>query len=133
MKGTYTNKKMGKIQDSIMKDVTEFIETRVEQVRASQIISDDDSSPFTNLSRVRINEMAVLKKKNRLVQLSCRASSCPSSSKVLYADLVIMEQLKNKDDLIEALDTQNATILAEMVEHKAAAAEQERLWQKLRG
>ncbi|KAF2554502.1 hypothetical protein F2Q68_00014305 [Brassica cretica] len=98
MKGTYTNKKMGKIQDSIMKDVTEFIETRVEQVRASQIISDDDSSPFTNLSRVRINEM-----------------------------------LKNKDDLIEALDTQNATILAEMVEHKAAAAEQERLWQKLRG
>ncbi|WZZ59682.1 hypothetical protein YC2023_059789 [Brassica napus] len=41
-----------------------------------------------------------------------------------------MEQLKNKDDLIEALDTQNATILAEMVEHKAAAAEQERLWKK---
>lgn len=48
---------MGKIQDSIMKDVTEFIETRVEQVCASQIISDDDSLPFTNLSRVRINEM----------------------------------------------------------------------------
>ena len=42
----------------------------------------------------------------------------------MYADLVIMEQIKNKDDWIEALETQNATILAEMVEHKAAAAEQ---------
>lgn len=57
MKGTYTNKKTGKIQDSIMKDIIEFMETRVEQVRASQIISDVDSSASINLWQVRINEM----------------------------------------------------------------------------
>lgn len=57
MKGTYTNKKTGKIQDSIMKDIIEFMETRVEQVSASQIISDVDSSASINLWQVRINEM----------------------------------------------------------------------------
>ena len=40
-----------------MKDIIEFMETRVEQVRASQIISDDDSSASINLWQVRINEM----------------------------------------------------------------------------
>lgn len=35
-----------------------------------------------------------------------------------------MEELNNKDERIEALETQNATILAEMAERKAATAKQ---------
>lgn len=47
-----------------------------------------------------------------------RASSCPSSSQTPYTDPMIMEQLQNKDERIEALETQNATILAELADQK---------------
>ena len=43
-----------------------------------------------------------------------RASSYPaSSSQVPYTDPMILEQLQNKDERIEALEEQNATILSE--------------------
>uniref|UniRef100_A0A0D3BG75 Uncharacterized protein n=1 Tax=Brassica oleracea var. oleracea TaxID=109376 RepID=A0A0D3BG75_BRAOL len=45
-------------------------------------------------------------------------SSCPSSSQTPYTDTMIMEQLQNKDERIEALETQNATILAEWADQK---------------
>ncbi|KAF2576301.1 hypothetical protein F2Q70_00005491 [Brassica cretica] len=63
-------------------------------------------------------EQTVPKKKGRLVGLARRASSCPSSSQTPYTDPMIMEQLQNKDERIEALETQNATILAELADQK---------------
>ncbi|KAF3590643.1 hypothetical protein DY000_02027681 [Brassica cretica] len=68
--------------------------------------------------RLQINEMvekAVPKRKGgRLVGLARRASSYPaSSSQVPYTDLMILEQLHNKDERIVALEEQNATILSE--------------------
>ncbi|XP_048611899.1 uncharacterized protein LOC125586125 [Brassica napus] len=95
-----------------------------EALLASQPISDDDSSAAsTNMTRARINEMveeAVPKKKGRLVGLARRASSCPSSSQAPFAppDLMIIQQLQNKDDRIVALETQNARILAELAGQK---------------
>ncbi|KAF2601224.1 hypothetical protein F2Q70_00026350 [Brassica cretica] len=64
--------------------------------------------------------LAVPKKKGRLVGLARRASSCPSSSQAPFAppDPTIIEQLQNKDDRMVALETQNATILAELVGQK---------------
>ncbi|KAF3588421.1 hypothetical protein F2Q69_00028238 [Brassica cretica] len=65
-------------------------------------------------------EHAVPKKKGRLVGLARRASSCPSSSQALFAppNPMIIEQLQNKDGRIVALETQNATILAEIADQK---------------
>uniref|UniRef100_A0A0D3B8K9 Uncharacterized protein n=1 Tax=Brassica oleracea var. oleracea TaxID=109376 RepID=A0A0D3B8K9_BRAOL len=84
--------------------------------------SDDDSTAAsTNFCRLQINEMVeqtVPKKKGRLVGLARRVSSCPSSSQTPYTDPMIMEQLQNKDERIEALETQNATILAELADQK---------------
>ncbi|KAF8085103.1 hypothetical protein N665_0680s0003 [Sinapis alba] len=120
MKGAYTNKHTREIQDVVMKNVIDLVETQVEEVRASQLISDDDSSASNNLTRDRINEMvikAVPKKKDRLVGLGLRAGS--SSSQPPISDPVIMEELREKTDRIEALETQNATILAQMVEQKS--------------
>ncbi|KAF2615144.1 hypothetical protein F2Q70_00010185 [Brassica cretica] len=62
--------------------------------------------------------VTVPKKKGSLVGLARRASSCPSSSQTPYTDPMIMEQLQNKDERIEALETQNATILAELADQK---------------
>ncbi|KAF2596823.1 hypothetical protein F2Q68_00008879 [Brassica cretica] len=66
------------------------------------------------------NFAAVPKKKGRLVGLARRASSCPSSSQAPFAppDPMIIEQLQNKDDQIVALETPNATILAELADQK---------------
>ncbi|KAF2561722.1 hypothetical protein F2Q70_00015973 [Brassica cretica] len=66
------------------------------------------------------NFAAVPKKKGCLVGLARRASSCPSSSQALFAppDPMIIEQLQNKDDQIVALETPNATILAELADQK---------------
>lgn len=64
----------------------------------------------------------VPKKKGSLVGLARRASSCPSSSssssQTPYTDPLIMEQLQNKDVRIEALEMQNATIIAELEHQK---------------
>ncbi|KAF8113242.1 hypothetical protein N665_0054s0056 [Sinapis alba] len=103
-----------------MKNVIDLVETQVEEVRDSQLISDDDSSASNNLTRARINEMvikAVPKNKDRLVGLGLRAGS--SSSQPPIPDPVIMEELREKTDRIEALETQNATILTQMAEQKS--------------
>uniref|UniRef100_A0A0D3BEM7 Uncharacterized protein n=1 Tax=Brassica oleracea var. oleracea TaxID=109376 RepID=A0A0D3BEM7_BRAOL len=82
MKEAYTKKKMGEIQNLVIKDVIDFVQTQKEALLASQPISDDDSSVVsTNMTRARINEM----KKGRLVGLARRASSCPSSSQASFA------------------------------------------------
>ncbi|KAF8089080.1 hypothetical protein N665_0518s0006 [Sinapis alba] len=120
MKGVYTNKHTEEIQDAVMKNVIDLVETQVEEVRASQLISDDDSSASNNLTRARINEMVIKvvpKKKGRLVGLGLRVGS--SSSQPPIPNPVIMEELREKTDRIEALETQNATILAQMAEQKS--------------
>ena len=53
-----------------------------------------------------------------MVGLARCASSCPSSSLTPYIDSMIIEQLQNKDERIEALKTHNATILAELADQK---------------
>ena len=44
MKEAYTNKKTGEIQNLIIKEVIDFVQTQKEALLASQCISDDDSS-----------------------------------------------------------------------------------------
>uniref|UniRef100_A0A0D3BC89 Uncharacterized protein n=1 Tax=Brassica oleracea var. oleracea TaxID=109376 RepID=A0A0D3BC89_BRAOL len=123
LREAYTNKKTGEIQDPLIKDVIELLQTKKAELLASQPMNseDDSTAASSNLCRLQINELeeqTVPKKKRRLVGLAHRASSCPSSSKTPYTDPMIMEQLQNKDERIEALETQNATILAELADQK---------------
>nr|VDD51383.1 unnamed protein product [Brassica oleracea] len=95
MKQAYTNKKTGEIQNIVIKDVVDLVETQKEAYLASQQpISDDESSAASaNLTRIQVNQMveeAVTKKKDRLVGLARRASSCPSSSQAPYVDPTII-------------------------------------------
>ncbi|XP_048611415.1 uncharacterized protein LOC125585785 [Brassica napus] len=123
MREAYTNKKTCEIQDSLIRDVIDLVQTKKAELLASQPMNSDDDSTAasTNFCRLQINEMVehtVQKKKGRLVGLARRASSCPSSSQTPYTDPMIMEHLQNKDERIEALETQNATILAELADQK---------------
>ncbi|CAN7071387.1 unnamed protein product, partial [Brassica oleracea var. botrytis] len=137
MRGAYTNKKTAEIQNPLIRDVIDLVESQKQEYLASHPLSDDGSSASTNLSRARVDEMveeAVPKKKGHLVGLVRRASSCPSSSQTSYVDPMIMDELQKKDDRIIALESQNATILAQMVqqdaqiaEHKAEVAEVKRM------
>ncbi|KAF2540638.1 hypothetical protein F2Q68_00029517 [Brassica cretica] len=109
--------------DSLIRDVIDLVQTKKAELLASQPMNSDDDSTAasTNFCRLQINEMVeqtVPKKKERLVGLARRASSCPSSSQTPYIDPMIMEQLQNKDEQIEALETQNITILAELADQK---------------
>ncbi|WZY93623.1 hypothetical protein YC2023_065952 [Brassica napus] len=118
IKVAHTNKKMGQIQDLVIKGVVDLVEAEI--ASQSQTLSDDGDSTgaSTNLSLLQINEMvekAVPKRKGgRLVGLARRASSYPaSSSQALYADPMILEELHDKDERIGALEEQNTTILSE--------------------
>ncbi|KAF3526569.1 hypothetical protein F2Q69_00049240 [Brassica cretica] len=85
-----------------------------EETRLSQLQTDLDatSTASTNLSRIRINEIvesSVPKKKGRLVGLGRRARSVPPSAPQPYVDPeVLMDQLKDKDDRIAALEQKMA-------------------------
>lgn len=123
MKEAYTNKKTGQIQDPVIREVIEMVETQKEAFLAYQPLSDNDSTgASTNLSRLQVNDMVekvVPKRKGRLVGLARRASSCPSSSsQVPYVDPLILEQLLSKDERIVALEAQNPTIFAELADQK---------------
>lgn len=116
MKGAYTNKKIVEIQDRIMREVILLVETQVEQVRAFQLISYDDSSASTKLSWVRLNKMVEAlisfnfqiinfinisvyffkmfsgssKKQRSFSRVDFQETYCPFSQ-MLYANPVIME------------------------------------------
>ncbi|XP_056850742.1 uncharacterized protein LOC130500063 [Raphanus sativus] len=116
IKEAHTNKKTGQIQDPVIREVVELVETQKADFLASQPLFDDADSTgaSTNLSRL---------KGGRLVGLARRASSCPaSSSQVSYADPMILEQLQNKDERIGALEGQNTTILVELGDQKKTNA-----------
>ncbi|KAL0662342.1 hypothetical protein Bca4012_099179 [Brassica carinata] len=104
------------IDDGVVRDVLSLIETQKEdeETRLSQLQTDLDatSTASTNLSRIRINEIvesSVPKKKGRLVGLGCRARSVPPFAPQPYVDPeVFMDQLKDKDDCIAALEQKMA-------------------------
>ncbi|KAF3566529.1 hypothetical protein DY000_02011945 [Brassica cretica] len=92
-----------------------LIETQKEdeETRLSQLQTDLDatSTASTNLSRIRINEIvesSVPKKKGRLVGLGRRARSVPPSAPQTYVDPEVLDQLKDKDDCIAALEQKMA-------------------------
>ncbi|CAN6935833.1 unnamed protein product, partial [Brassica oleracea var. botrytis] len=75
MKRAYANKKTGQIDDGLVREVVNVVQTQV-QDEVSQLQTEDDASTAsTNLSRFRINEIvesSVPKKKGRLVGLGRR-------------------------------------------------------------
>ncbi|KAF3499532.1 hypothetical protein F2Q69_00041873 [Brassica cretica] len=95
---------------------TSLIETQKEDEDTclSQLQTDLDatSTASTNLSRIRINEIvesSVPKKKRRFVGLGRRARSVPPSAPQPYVDPEgLMDQLKDKDDRIAALEQKMA-------------------------
>lgn len=57
MKRAYTNKKTGQIDDGLVRDVVDLVQTQVYDEVSQLQTDDDDSAASTNLSRVRINEI----------------------------------------------------------------------------
>ncbi|KAF2559183.1 hypothetical protein F2Q68_00014943 [Brassica cretica] len=100
-----------RLEEPIRMDVDYGVD---EETRLSQLQTDLDatSTASTNLSRIRINEIvesSVPKKKGRLVGLGRRARSVPPSAPQPYVDPeVLMDQLKDKDDRIAALEQKMA-------------------------
>ncbi|KAF3523313.1 hypothetical protein F2Q69_00047291 [Brassica cretica] len=113
MRRAYTNKKTGQIDDGLVRDVVDLVQTQVVDEVSQLQTEDDASTASTNLSRFRINEIvesSVPKNKGRLVGLGRRSrSAAPSSAPPPYVDPeVLTAQLKDKDDRISALETQMA-------------------------
>ncbi|WZZ79804.1 hypothetical protein YC2023_100376 [Brassica napus] len=113
MRRAYTNKKTGQIDDGLVRDVVDLVQTQVVDEVSQLQTEDDASTTSTNLSRFRINEIvesSVPKKNGRLVGLGRRSrSAAPSSAPPPYVDPeVLTAQLKDKDDRISALETQMA-------------------------
>ncbi|KAF3573611.1 hypothetical protein F2Q69_00058558 [Brassica cretica] len=111
MKTAHTNKHTWEIDDGVVRDVLSLIETQKEdeETRLSQLQTDLDATwtASTNLSRIRINEIvesSVPKKKKRLVGLGRRVRSVPPSAPQTYVDPEVLDQLKDKDDRIAALE-----------------------------
>uniref|UniRef100_M4FF52 Uncharacterized protein n=1 Tax=Brassica campestris TaxID=3711 RepID=M4FF52_BRACM len=91
MKTAHTNKHTGEIDDGVVRDVISLIETQKEdeETRLSQLQTDLDaaSTASTHLSRIRINEIV----------------------ESAYVDPEgLMDQLKDKDDRIAALEQKMA-------------------------
>ncbi|KAF2570961.1 hypothetical protein F2Q70_00001405 [Brassica cretica] len=86
----------------------------------NRIIKEWDGSTSEPQPVDRLEEPDVDNGVGHLVGLARRASTCPSSSQALFAppDPMIIQQLQNKDDRIVVLETQNATILAELAGQK---------------
>ncbi|XP_048618818.1 uncharacterized protein LOC106379828 [Brassica napus] len=98
MKTAHTNKHTGEIDGGVVRDVLSLIENQKEdeETRLSQLQTDLDatSTASTNLSRIRINEIAELsvpKKKGRLVGLGRRARSAHPSAPQPYVDPEVLE------------------------------------------
>ncbi|KAF3536249.1 hypothetical protein F2Q69_00022140 [Brassica cretica] len=105
MRRAYTNKKTGQIDDGLVRDVVDLVQTQVVDEVSQLQTEDDASTASTNLSRFRINEIvesSVPKKKGRLVGLGRRTRSVPpSSAPPPFVDPeVLTAQLKDKDDRI---------------------------------
>ncbi|KAF3564557.1 hypothetical protein DY000_02016787 [Brassica cretica] len=111
MRRAYTNKKTGQIDDGLVRDVVDLVQTQVVDEVSQLQTEDDASTASTNLSRFRINEIvesSVPKKKERFVGLGRRTRSVPpSSAPPPFVDPeVLTAQLKDKDDRISLLETQ---------------------------
>ncbi|KAF3529399.1 hypothetical protein DY000_02041475 [Brassica cretica] len=113
MRRAYTNKKTGQIDDGLVRDVVDLVQTQVVDEVSQLQTEDDASTASTNLSRL-IRKFfffkSVPKKKGRLVGLGRRTRSVPpSSAPPPFVDPeVLTAQLKDKDDRISLLETQMA-------------------------
>ncbi|KAL0682299.1 hypothetical protein Bca4012_049146 [Brassica carinata] len=111
MRRAYTNKKTGQIDDGLMRDVVDLVQTQVVD-EVSQLQTEDDAWRPTNLSRFRINEIvesSVPTKRGRLVGLGRCTRSVPPSAPPPFVDPeVLTAQLKDKNDRISLLETQMA-------------------------
>ncbi|KAL0787181.1 hypothetical protein Bca101_003427 [Brassica carinata] len=110
MRRAYTNKKTGQIDDGLVRDVVDLVQTQVVDEVSQLQTEDDASTALTNLSWFRINEIvesSVPKKKGRLVGLGRHTRSVPpSSAPPPFVDPeVLTAQLKDKDDSISLLET----------------------------
>ncbi|CAN6995965.1 unnamed protein product, partial [Brassica oleracea var. botrytis] len=115
-----TNKQTGEIQDLLIKDVCDLVQTRADDIISTQVSqSEDGSFAFSNtLTLEQINNLvleAVPKKKGRYVGIGRSINDGLSSSvHSLYPVDDLMEQIKNKDEEIAFLKTDNAEIRAEL-------------------
>ena len=57
MRRAYTNKKTGQIDDGLVRDVVDLVQTQVVDEVSQLQTEDDASTASTNLSRFRINEI----------------------------------------------------------------------------
>ncbi|WZZ40415.1 hypothetical protein YC2023_036674 [Brassica napus] len=98
MRRAYTNKKTGQIDDGLVRDVVDLVQTQVVGEVSQLRTEDDASTASTNLSR------------RRLFGLGRRTRSVPpSSAPPPFVDPeVLTAQLKDKDDRISLLETQMA-------------------------
>ncbi|KAF3601108.1 hypothetical protein F2Q69_00037127 [Brassica cretica] len=113
MRRAYTNKKTGQIDDGLVRDVVDLVQTQVVDEVSQLQTEDDASTASTNLSRFRINEIvesSVPKKKGCLVGSGRRTRSIPPSyaPQPFVDPEVLTAQLKDKEDRISLLETQMA-------------------------
>uniref|UniRef100_A0A0D3CVR8 Uncharacterized protein n=1 Tax=Brassica oleracea var. oleracea TaxID=109376 RepID=A0A0D3CVR8_BRAOL len=111
--GTLGDRMTGQIDDGLVRDVVDLVQTQVVDEVSQLQTEDDASTPSINLSQFRINEIvesSVPKKKGRLVGLGRRTQSVPPSSAPppFVETEVLTAQLKDKDDRISLLETQMA-------------------------
>ncbi|KAF2576087.1 hypothetical protein F2Q70_00004606 [Brassica cretica] len=105
LKSAYTNKQTGQIQDPLIKDVVDLVESRVEDILMTQKATCEDQSTVSSansLTRDQLNNHvleAVPKKRGRYVGLDCSISTGGSSASVHCPIPVqdLIEQIKNKN------------------------------------
>ncbi|KAF2595665.1 hypothetical protein F2Q68_00008470 [Brassica cretica] len=120
MKNAYTNKKTGEIQDGLIKDVIQLVETRKENLFATQasMCEEGDPASSNSLTVEQLNNLvlkAVPREKGRYVGLARPTGGASSSSSAHYPPVdELMEQIKTKDMEIEFLKKDNAEIRVEL-------------------
>ncbi|KAL0770985.1 hypothetical protein Bca101_036136 [Brassica carinata] len=111
MRRAYTNKKTGQIDDGLVRDVVDLVQTQVVD-EVSQLQTEDDAGfrPTCRFESTKSLNPSVPKKKGRLFGLGRRTRSVPpSSAPPPFVDPeVLTAQLKDKDDRISLLETQMA-------------------------
>ncbi|KAL0898184.1 hypothetical protein Bca101_082145 [Brassica carinata] len=127
LKSAYSNKKTGEIQDPLIKDFINLVETQAEEIRSSQAsMGEDETSASSNsLTMEQLNSLVletVPRKKGRYVGLARSIGGASSSSTGHGYPPVedLMQQIKNKDMEIEFLKNDNAEIRVELNQNKAA-------------
>ncbi|KAG2286289.1 hypothetical protein Bca52824_045893 [Brassica carinata] len=112
MRRAYTNKKTGQIDDGLVRDVVDLVQTQVVD-EVSQLQTEDDADGFDQLVRFQSTKSLnprFQRRRDALFGLGRRTRSVPpSSAPPPFVDPeVLTAQLKDKDDRISLLETQMA-------------------------